>query len=106
MCFHKRSIFFFYSTVKGVMPKVGEKVLVEATFNPNMPFKWNATRVQPLPNQVRVCKYLFKEFAGGNFFSTICISHRKNIVVGLSPPKTFLYTMLARPAIESVDIGL
>lgn len=72
MCFHKRSNFFFYSTVKGVMPKVGEKVLVEATFNPNMPFKWNATRVQPLPNQVRVCKYLFKEFAGGNFFSTIC----------------------------------
>ena len=34
------------------MPKVGERVLVEAAFNPNMPFKWNATRVQVLPNQV------------------------------------------------------
>lgn len=26
-------------------------MLVEASFNPNMPFKWNATRIQVLPNQ-------------------------------------------------------
>lgn len=38
--------------MKGNLPKAGETVLVEATYNPNMPFKWNATRVQVLPNQV------------------------------------------------------
>lgn len=26
--------------------------MVEATYNPNMPFKWNAQRIQTLPNQV------------------------------------------------------
>jgi hypothetical protein len=42
----------FYQTsvcAKGVIPKVNDRVLVEATYNPNMPFKWNATRVQVLP---------------------------------------------------------
>ncbi|XP_039749582.1 cell division cycle and apoptosis regulator protein 1-like [Pararge aegeria] len=42
----------FYQTsvcVKGSIPKVNDRVLVEATYNPNMPFKWNATRVQVLP---------------------------------------------------------
>jgi len=36
------------SCVKGSMPKVGEKVMVEASYNPNMPFKWNAVCVQVL----------------------------------------------------------
>ncbi|ELU05545.1 hypothetical protein CAPTEDRAFT_214786 [Capitella teleta] len=39
------------SCVKGNLPKVGDRVLVEATYNINMPFKWNATRIQVLPNQ-------------------------------------------------------
>lgn len=42
----------FYQTsvcAKGVIPKLNDRVLVEATYNPNMPFKWNATRVQVLP---------------------------------------------------------
>ena len=26
-----------------------DRVLVEATYNPNMPFKWNANRVQVIP---------------------------------------------------------
>lgn len=42
----------FYQTsvcAKGIIPKINDRVLVEATFNPNMPFKWNATRVQVLP---------------------------------------------------------
>jgi len=30
------------------MPKVGEKVMVEASYNANMPFKWNAVSVQVL----------------------------------------------------------
>ena len=34
------------------MPKAGDRVLVEAQFNANMPFKWNATRIQVLPSQV------------------------------------------------------
>lgn len=33
---------------------MGDRVLVEATYNPNMPFKWNAQRIQTLPNQVCV----------------------------------------------------
>ncbi|XP_026755499.2 cell division cycle and apoptosis regulator protein 1-like [Galleria mellonella] len=43
----------FYQTsvcAKGIIPKVNDRVLVEATYNPNMPFKWNATRVQVLPS--------------------------------------------------------
>ncbi|XP_063619389.1 cell division cycle and apoptosis regulator protein 1-like [Cydia splendana] len=42
----------FYQTsvcAKGIIPKVNDRVLVEANYNPNMPFKWNATRVQVLP---------------------------------------------------------
>ncbi|KFW97237.1 Cell division cycle and apoptosis regulator protein 1, partial [Phalacrocorax carbo] len=39
------------SAVKGKTPQVGDRVLVEATYNPNMPFKWNAQRIQTLPNQ-------------------------------------------------------
>lgn len=38
-----------HSCVKGQAPKVGDRVLVEATYNPNMPFKWNANRVQVIP---------------------------------------------------------
>uniref|UniRef100_A0A0B7AHU4 SAP domain-containing protein n=1 Tax=Arion vulgaris TaxID=1028688 RepID=A0A0B7AHU4_9EUPU len=42
-------VFFQVSCVKGMIPKAGDRVLVEATFNANMPFKWNATRVISLP---------------------------------------------------------
>lgn len=28
------------------MPRVGDRVMVEASFNPTMPFKWNAYRIQ------------------------------------------------------------
>ncbi|XP_059611989.1 cell division cycle and apoptosis regulator protein 1-like isoform X2 [Phlebotomus argentipes] len=39
---------FFNKNVcaKGCFPKVGDRVLVEVTYNQKMPFKWNATRVQ------------------------------------------------------------
>ncbi|XP_008204944.1 cell division cycle and apoptosis regulator protein 1 isoform X2 [Nasonia vitripennis] len=33
---------------KGSNPAVGDRVLVEASYNPSMPFKWNATRIQVL----------------------------------------------------------
>ncbi|RXN24831.1 cell division cycle and apoptosis regulator 1 isoform X1 [Labeo rohita] len=33
----------------GKTPQVGDRVLVEAVYNPNMPFKWNAQRIQTLP---------------------------------------------------------
>lgn len=39
----------FSSAVKGKTPQVGDRVLVEAVYNPNMPFKWNAQRIQTLP---------------------------------------------------------
>ncbi|XP_029635988.1 cell division cycle and apoptosis regulator protein 1 isoform X1 [Octopus sinensis] len=44
-------VFFQMNCCKGPLPKVADRVLVEATYNPNMPFKWNATRIQVLPNQ-------------------------------------------------------
>ncbi|KAK3887369.1 hypothetical protein Pcinc_008487 [Petrolisthes cinctipes] len=47
--FVDEDVFFQTSCVKGQVPKVGDRVLVEATFNPNMPFKWNANRVQVIP---------------------------------------------------------
>ncbi|KAH9495313.1 Cell division cycle and apoptosis regulator protein 1 [Bulinus truncatus] len=46
--FVDEEVFFQVSCVKGMIPKVGDKVLVEASYNANMPFKWNATRVVPL----------------------------------------------------------
>ncbi|XP_060523874.1 cell division cycle and apoptosis regulator protein 1-like [Cylas formicarius] len=42
-------VFFPWNAcVKGSNPMVGDKVLVEASFNSSMPFKWNASRVQVL----------------------------------------------------------
>lgn len=49
--FIDEDVFFQTSCVKGVMPKAGDRVLVEAQFNANMPFKWNASRIQVLPSQ-------------------------------------------------------
>ncbi|XP_059168003.1 cell division cycle and apoptosis regulator protein 1-like isoform X2 [Physella acuta] len=48
--FVDEEVFFQVSCVKGMIPKVGDKVLVEASYNANMPFKWNATRVISLPD--------------------------------------------------------
>jgi len=42
-------ILCLFSAVKGKTPQVGDRVLVEAVYNPNMPFKWNAQRIQTLP---------------------------------------------------------
>ncbi|KAF8781684.1 cell division cycle and apoptosis regulator protein 1-like [Argiope bruennichi] len=50
--FVDEDVFFQMSAVKGNIPKAGERVLVEASYNSNSPFKWNATRIQVLPNQV------------------------------------------------------
>ncbi|KAG8199715.1 hypothetical protein JTE90_022161 [Oedothorax gibbosus] len=50
--FVDEDVFFQISSVKGNLPKAGERVLVEAAYNSNSPFKWNATRIQVLPNQV------------------------------------------------------
>ncbi|PSN50436.1 hypothetical protein C0J52_04927 [Blattella germanica] len=48
--FVDEDVFFQTSCcVKGSNPVVGDRVLVEASYNPNMPFKWNATRIQVLP---------------------------------------------------------
>lgn len=45
--FVDEDVFFQTSAcMKGSHPVVGDRVLVEASFNPNMPFKWNATRIQ------------------------------------------------------------
>ncbi|RXM36603.1 Cell division cycle and apoptosis regulator protein 1 [Acipenser ruthenus] len=48
--FVDEDVFFQISAVKGKTPQVGDRVLVEAAYNPNMPFKWNAQRIQTLPH--------------------------------------------------------
>ncbi|KAK9721467.1 DBC1 [Popillia japonica] len=63
---------FFQTTacVKGSNPMVGDRVLVEASYNPSMPFKWNATRIQVLPmsNQTNSSRNTgnIKSFNSGN----------------------------------------
>ncbi|KAJ3646146.1 hypothetical protein Zmor_023748, partial [Zophobas morio] len=48
--FVDEDVFFqINACVKGSNPMVGDRVLVEASYNPTMPFKWNATRIQVLP---------------------------------------------------------
>lgn len=39
-------VFFQVSVVRGALPRTGDRVMVEASYNPSMPFKWNAFRVQ------------------------------------------------------------
>ena len=59
-----------FSCVKGMVPKVGDRVFVEASYNPAMPFKWNATRVQVLSNtQVRGCVCVCAQLILGEQFS-------------------------------------
>ncbi|CAB3409649.1 unnamed protein product [Caenorhabditis bovis] len=41
-------VFFQHSVIRGAHPRVGDKVMVEANYNPAMPFKWNAYRIQLL----------------------------------------------------------
>ena len=54
--FVDEDVFFETSVVKGDLPRIHERVLVEASFNPKMPYKWNASRIQVLPNQTRRSK--------------------------------------------------
>uniref|UniRef100_A0A915DRH7 DBC1/CARP1 catalytically inactive NUDIX hydrolase domain-containing protein n=1 Tax=Ditylenchus dipsaci TaxID=166011 RepID=A0A915DRH7_9BILA len=49
--FVDEDVFFQTSVVRGAMPRVGERVMVEASFNPSMPFKWNAYRIQVAQQQ-------------------------------------------------------
>ncbi|MCP9260150.1 Cell division cycle and apoptosis regulator protein 1 [Dirofilaria immitis] len=37
---------YFFGNVRGALPRTGDRVMVEASYNPTMPFKWNAYRVQ------------------------------------------------------------
>lgn len=45
--------------MKGKTPQVGDRVLVEAVYNPNMPFKWNAQRIQTLPQLPNPSVWIF-----------------------------------------------
>ncbi|VDM46214.1 unnamed protein product [Toxocara canis] len=44
-------VFFQVSVVRGALPRTGDRVMVEASYNPTMPFKWNAFRVQLIPTE-------------------------------------------------------
>lgn len=48
--FIDEEIFFHKNVCKGTLPKIGDRVFVEATFSTNSAFKWNATRVQLVAN--------------------------------------------------------
>ncbi|CAD5218771.1 unnamed protein product [Bursaphelenchus okinawaensis] len=44
--FIDEDVFFQTSVIRGPPPRIGDRVMVDATFNPSMPFKWNGYRVQ------------------------------------------------------------
>lgn len=46
-------VIFQASSVKGAIPQVGDRVLVEASYNGSMPFKWSAQRVQVIAPQAQ-----------------------------------------------------
>lgn len=56
--FVDEDVFFQMNCCKGPLPKLTDRVLVEASYNANMPFKWNATRIQVLPNQNVACNQM------------------------------------------------
>lgn len=69
---------FFQTSVcaNGSNPSVGDRVLVEASFNANMPFKWNATRIQVLPTTGQVTSrhassHNSKSFSSNNSYNAV-----------------------------------
>ncbi|PAV70305.1 hypothetical protein WR25_03043 [Diploscapter pachys] len=46
-------VFFQHSVIRGAHPRIGDRVMVEAVFNPAMPFKWNAKCIQVLNKTVQ-----------------------------------------------------
>nr|CAD2172574.1 unnamed protein product [Meloidogyne enterolobii] len=44
--FVDEDVFFQTSVIRGTMPRLGDRVMVEANYNPSMPFKWNAYQVR------------------------------------------------------------
>uniref|UniRef100_A0A914I943 SAP domain-containing protein n=1 Tax=Globodera rostochiensis TaxID=31243 RepID=A0A914I943_GLORO len=43
-------VFFQTNVIRGSIPRVGDRVMVEANFNPSMPFKWNARSIEKIQN--------------------------------------------------------
>lgn len=63
-------VIFQASAVKGTCPQVGDRVLVEASYNGAMPFKWNAQRVQVIaPSQQSTQKLSASFNSSGNYRS-------------------------------------
>ena len=69
--------------VKGSNPVVGDRVLVEASFNPSMPFKWNATRLQVLPINANIANSLAGTLTS-NIANNISNTLGNNIPVSLA----------------------
>lgn len=44
-------VFFYRNVCKGHAPKLGDRVLFEASYSTSGQFKWNATRIQLMPQQ-------------------------------------------------------
>lgn len=61
-------IFQLNACVKGHIPMLGDRVLVEASYMPNMHFKWNATRLQVLNSNNHPRNS--KNFGGSNSYNS------------------------------------
>lgn len=61
-------IFQLNACVKGHVPMLGDRVLVEASYMPNMHFKWNATRLQVLNSNSHPRNS--KNFGGSNSYNS------------------------------------
>ncbi|KAL3110206.1 hypothetical protein niasHT_015809 [Heterodera trifolii] len=48
--FVDEDVFFQTNVIRGSMPRVGDRVMVEANYNPSMPFKWNARSIEKIQN--------------------------------------------------------
>lgn len=59
------------------MPRVGDRVMVEASYNPSMPFKWNAYRIQ-LPQQDQSPNIQAQLYQQSQQISTSASSNRWN----------------------------
>ena len=62
--------------MKGLIPKVGDRVLVEASYNANMPFKWNASRV------ITLVRTLWREWFEWLAFAILYIKYGHQLLKG------------------------
>ncbi|KAK1905985.1 Cell division cycle and apoptosis regulator protein 1 [Dissostichus eleginoides] len=94
--FVDEDVFFQLSAVKGKTPQVGDRVLVEAVYNPNMPFKWNAQRIQTLPQLSNQSS----QPQPPNMMKAA-----PNMLQSMPPPNTYIQTQAPPPSLLQAQLS-